>query len=200
MGVLAAKKAMFRPAILLVCCLAAVGICTKPARAQQGLKPEPPPGNVGGSLRPDPGPGARTPDTRAVVAPPASSPTPSHVAASLPANPPVSSAPRRASASVRASERPTRPATKSSPPRGRPSWAWWPWRGAVSALASAGTSSSSGVSILPAAGLALLLLVIGEAIFLGLAANVFGIPARRRRERPRYAEASFPIRQVFPRR
>jgi hypothetical protein len=198
MGVLAAKKAMFRSAILLVCCLAAAGICTKTARAQQGLRPEPPPGNAGAQLRPDPAPGARTPQTSAVFTPPASSPSPSRIAATVPATSSVSSAPRQTS--VRTSVRPARPATKPSTPRGRPSWAWWPWRGAVSVLASAGQTSSSGVSIPLVAGLALLLLVIGEAAFLGLAANVFGIPERRRRERPRYAEASFPIRQVFPRR
>jgi hypothetical protein len=198
MGVLAAKDARLRPAILFVCCLAAVGIWTKPARAQQGLRPEPPPGNVGAQLRPDPAPGARTPATPAVFTHPASSAAPSHVAVSRPATSAVSSATRQDP--VRVSERATRPVTKPSPPRGRPSWAWWPWRGAVSVLASAGKSSSSGVSIPLVAGLALLLLVIGEATFLGLAANVFGIPERRRRERPRYAEASFPIRQVFPRR
>jgi hypothetical protein len=198
MGVLAAKKAMFRPAILLVCCLAAAGIYTKTARAQQGLRPEPPPGNVGAQLRPDPAPGARTPQTAAVFTPPAPSPAPSHVAATVPVTSTVSFAPRQAA--VRETARTTRPVTKPSPPRGRPSWAWWPWRGAVSVLASAGQTSSSGVSIPLVAGLALLLLVIGEAAFLGLAANVFGIPERRRRERPRYAEASFPIRQVFPRR
>jgi hypothetical protein len=71
----------------------------------------------------------------------------------------------------------------------------------VSAFGSAQASASPASSIpLLAAGLALLVLVIGEATFLGLAANVFGIPARRRPERRRYAEASFPIRQVFPRR
>ena len=198
MGVLAAKDAMFRSAIILLCCLAAAGISTKSARAEQGLRPERPPGSAGAQLRPDPGPGARVPEAPVVSAPPASSPSSGHTVVSVPAASSVPYTPKQAS--VRATKRPTRPATRPSPPRGRPSWAWWPWRGAVSALASAGGRSSSGVSIPLAAGLALLLLVIGEAAFLGLAANVFGIPARRRPEPSRYAEASFPIRQVFPRR
>jgi len=75
------------------------------------------------------------------------------------------------------------------------------WRGAKSAFGSARASAAPASSTpLLLAGLALIVLVIGEATFLGLAANVFGIPARRPEERRRYAEASYPIRQVFPRR
>jgi hypothetical protein len=203
-----AKKRLLRLATFVVCCCGAVGLSPAKAQAEQGLRPERPPGTVGAPLRPDPAPSALAPETSTVsssptssssYAPPASSESSRQVAPSVPASSSVPSAPAHAVA--RASER---RASRSPAPRhfaGRPSWAWWPWRGAVSAFGSAQPTASPEASIpLLAAGLALLVLVIGEATFLGLAANLFGVPARRLQASRRPSDAPFPIRQVFPRR
>ena len=207
----ASQKRMCRLALLVGCSFAALGIAGTPAQAQ-GLKPEPAPPTAGGSLRPDPAPGAQISEASSAVS---SSPSSSaSLPASLPSSRPAagsaspSSAPPSSSVSRvtthapgHASEKRVRPSAPAKPARPLPSLALWTWRGALSAFGSghASTPASSSLPLL-AAGLALLVLVIGETTFLGLAASVFRIPARRPQESRRSVEASYPIRQILPRR
>jgi hypothetical protein len=199
MDTAAPKKAICRLTALSACALVAAGIAATTARAQQGLKPEPPPASAGGQLAPDPAPGAVVPEASHTSSPSVSSFSP---LASVPSTGTAAPAVRASSSGARHARVVT---TKKRPTRAAPDrplpLAAWIWRGAESAFVSARASAPPASSTpLLAAGLALIVLVIGEATFLGLAANVFGIPARRQEKRRRYAEASYPIRQVFPRR
>src|SRR5438874_2641913 len=179
-------KAICRLTGLLACALVAGGIAATTARAQ-GLKPEPPPA-TGGRLAPDPAPGTVAPET-------SSASSSSHSSFSAPASAPSTGTAAPAVNAASSSSRHARvvtteePRTRATPDRPLP-WAAWMWRGAKSAFGSARASAAPASSTpLLLAGLALIVLVIGEATFLGLAANVFGIPARRPEERRRYAEA-----------
>jgi len=190
-------KAAGRRAFLAGCALALVGATAGSALAD--LKPQRPPPHRG-ALRPDPVPGASSSKT---VAKTPLSTTPSAVRVSVvPRSTPrtyVVSPPRKAAAS-RPSARPTAPK-----PRERTTAAahrFWPdVRHRAASLTSVRALPGSRRSwLVLAAGVGLVLLVIGESTFLRISGAWFGLPAPARSRATRPPEPTIAVRQVRARR
>lgn len=173
-------------------------------RAHAGLKPEAPPHSHGGShtvspLHPVPGPGAseKTASTSTHVSAPTSiSTTTVHrtvVAAAIvrATSGSVAVQPRQHIA-ARPKARHPAPAKDSGWPVGL--------RDAAGLNELRSVASSGGSSLLFAAGFALVLVVLAEASFLGLAGSRLGVGIPRDRSRRRAPEEPYPIRRMQLRR
>ena len=163
-------------------------------RAHAAPKPVDPPHARHQALKPVPWPGA-------------SSTSPSSSTGSVSTSIPAVRRAVRSTAVVRAVQGPVAPATpqrpqprsKVQPPaqdRGRP--VGFQDAAGLSELRSAAGSSSSALPL--AAGIALLLLVIGETTFLGLASSRLGVAGARGPATRRPPEEPLPIRRVELRR
>jgi hypothetical protein len=192
-------KVAGRTALLAGCAAALVGATAGSALAD--LKPQRPPPHHG-ALRPDPVPGASSP--RSVVKTALSTQTQQPVIAR--SSTPRTTAPAyvaptpRTSAAPRSSVRST-----SSKQRARPAGGThrlWPdvRRGAASLTSVRALPGSRRSWLVLAAGLGLVLLVIGETTFLRLSGAWFGLPAPARSRSTRPPEPAVAIRQVRPRR
>jgi hypothetical protein len=174
---------------LFVFCCAVVLMAFAAGRAQADPKPEAPPQQPNGSVQVQPVPAPGTSGTSASTSTQVNSSTSGRLGSSTSTNvsPPVSTSIRSVSrtpvtaARVRASSRQphARPQRRTTPQAARetPSLniAWSTWlrdAAAVNVLPPVGGSSST--RMLVAAGIALVLLVLAEASFLGLAGSRLG--------------------------
>ena len=200
----AAVLSRFGRGLILLCCVGVASFGAQRALAG-GLRPEPAPPSHGGPLQPEPIRGAAVPQsvpatqTGSVTSSVSSlhssglatgSTTSSHAGAAARAaqtstadrQPSPHAARKRAQALPRATANPL-----------LPFWASRAWRRAEATFGSRHGSPESQVPL--AAAVALLVLVLGDALFLGLAASRFGVLARRR---PSAREAAYPVRRVVP--
>jgi hypothetical protein len=195
--------------ILVIGCVASVAAASQqvPALGAAGApKPDPAPASRGGQLRPDPAPGASAPTvSSASRSTSASTPYRSIASSPVPSSP-GSTTPR---STAFTSTRP-RPVVAKQPPAnarvavptrrtrlkapGR-SWRTAPSLGAL----RPGSSSNESTFLLLAAGLTLLMLVIGETTFLAFAESRFGLVPSRPRGRCS-AEAAYSVQRVLLRR
>jgi hypothetical protein len=186
-----------RRALLVACAVALSGVTAGGALA--GLKPQHAPVRHG-TLKPDPAPGAGSSSTAAKVAlSTASVSVQTQVA-------PTSASPRYVVPSPRTTATPRRPAKpavarEARRPRTVGRLRIWPdVRHGVASLTSLRAVPGSGRSwLLLAAGLALVLLAIGEATLLKLSAGWLELSAPPRSGERRVPESTYPVRQVLPR-
>ena len=189
---------------LVVGCVAVAAVTTSQS-VQAAPHPQGAPRGQGTLLKPDPGPGASSAKTSSATSSASTSPSASGGS--------IGSAPSRSTyvgpASQTGSGATDRPFTRSLGKSHKPRKA----RTAVKHRARTGVRREaallselrpvpgSGASwLLLAAGLVLVLLVIGETTFLGVARSRFGLATPREPARRRAAEDPYPIRQVLPRR
>src|SRR2546430_5665764 len=187
-----------RGTLVAVCALLALAALT--GRAQAGPAPEAPPHPQGGSLKPDPGPGVNTAKpatTPALSSSRASSYVPSFQRAAVSA-----AIVRSTSVHHTSAARTTTPQRRATQPKIEPAAQHDALP--VGLRAAAGfnelrsAASSGGSALLLTAGLLLVLFVIGETTFLGLAGSRLGVaPAPTRR---RSSEEPYPIRRIQLRR
>jgi hypothetical protein len=191
-------KVAGRTAFLAGCAAALVGATAGSAIAD--LKPQRPPPHHG-ALRPDPVPGA---SSRRSVAKAALSTQPVIVRSSAPraATPVHVASSRRTSAVRQPTVRPTRPEQRSWQKPAGGIHRLWPdvRRGAASLPSVRALPGSRRSSLVLAAGVGLVLLVIGETTFLRLSGAWFGLAAPARSRATRSPEPTIAIRQIRPRR
>jgi hypothetical protein len=192
-----ATLAMLRGAFVLACALLAIAVAAQ--RAHAGLKPEAPPHSHGSnSLRPVPGPGASSGKSSSAKSSSTSAPSSGSPASSY------APAVRRAAVTTAfVSGAYVHPAVPAAPPaRHKPHPPAQGGGRLVGLRDAAGldelraVASSGGSALLLAAGFALVLLVIAEASFLGLAGSRFGVSGPRRASGRRSQEEPYPISRI----
>jgi hypothetical protein len=165
-------------------------------------KPEAPPHQQGGSLRPDPGPGAANAKSSSSTSAPKSSAVSTQTRAVAPVFVPI--VVRPANAAPAAAATPAAPRRHASLPKAHPA-ARDPGRpvglrdaaGLDELTAAAGSTGSAWLLV---AGLVLVLFVIGETAFLGLAGARLGVAGQRVPSRRGSPEEPYPIRRIQLRR
>lgn len=200
-----ARLAMLRGAVVAVCVLVSMALAAQQAHA--GPKPEPPPQPQGGTVpQPTPSPGATSTQSKsAKTSTPASSSGVSNSVPSVRRAVPTTTIVHH-SDSVPSAPTPSHtapPKVHNAPPEPvKPIQAarLFELRIIAGLRELPSNASSEGSGLLLAAGFALVLLVIAETSFLGLASSRFGLGGIRAPSKRRPADDSLPIRRVRLRR
>jgi|GraSoiStandDraft_4_1057263.scaffolds.fasta_scaffold12564_1 hypothetical protein len=198
---------------VLGCALVLMAFAAEPAMADP--QPEAPPQPHSGSAHVQPVPAPSASGTNSSASTQVSSSTSTQVSFPTSTTPPLSTSVRTVpqspvtAAHVRASSRPlhTRPrrhatsrqASRQQPPSLNSGWPTW-LRGTTGLHELRSVGRAGGSSLPVAAGIALVLLVIAEASFLGLASSRLGRPDARLPARKRPADEPLAIRRVQLRR
>ena len=198
---------------VLGCALVLMAFAAEPAMADP--QPEAPPQQHSGSAHVQPVPAPSASGTNSSASTQVSSSTSTQVSSPTSTTPPLSTSVRTVpqspvtAAHVRASSRPlhTRPrrhatsrqASRQQPPSLNSGWPTW-LRGTTGLHELRSVGRAGGSSLPVAAGIALVLLVIAEASFLGLASSRLGRPDARLPARKRPADEPLAIRRVQLRR
>lgn len=198
---MSARQAMFRGAVVVVCALGAMVLGAQGAQAEP--KPETPPSHSVNSPKPSPTPGAASTTSSGATA--STSTTTASTVVGTTATAHNSSPASSASTALRQSYPPPRRAhtalPKPKPDRAPPKLGQlFELRvlAGLRDLPSVESPTSSGWLL--AAGFALVLLVVAETSFLGLAGSRFGVGGDRSAGKRRPAEEPLAIRRVQLRR